>query len=72
MSLLKKTLYPLFIGCIIYGSIYFWGSYHTAEENKVAHDEFALLKHPVNSQLDRTEDKADTGDGPFCQTGLSV
>jgi len=45
----------LVVGCIIYLSMFLWGTYHTSEQAKVADTEFALLKHPVNSQYKRTE-----------------
>lgn len=55
MSFVKESLYILLIGCIIYLIIFLWGSHHTSEQTRIAHTEFALLKHPINSQYKRTE-----------------
>ena len=55
MAWIKEYRYILIIGIIIYLSIFLWGNYHTAEQNKVAQTEFALLEHPINSHHDRTE-----------------
>jgi len=55
MSFLKESLYILLVGCIIYLSMFLWGSYHTSVQTEVVYTEFALLKHPVNSQYKRTE-----------------
>jgi len=58
VSSLREYLYILVIGIIIYLSMFLWGRYHTAEQNKIAQEEFALLKHPVTSQYDGNRDNA--------------